>query len=81
MDDKGYQQNIANHVYHQEIGTRQTMDKLLVVKDSCIWNNSLSNEFGRLAQGIGKQRPTEKYVNGTNTIFLYYAIKCHRKQK
>ena len=71
MDDKGYQQQISNHIYHQETGTRQTMDKLLVGKDSHIWNSSLRNEFGRLAQGIGKQRPAEQYVNSTNTIYFY----------
>ena len=54
MDDKGYQQHVANHVYHHETGSRQTMDKLLVGKDSHVWNNSLSDEFGRLAQVIGK---------------------------
>ena len=46
MDDKGYQQHIANRIYHQEIGTRQTIDKILVDKDSHTWNSSSSNEFG-----------------------------------
>ena len=36
MDDEGYQQKIANHVYHQETGARQTMDKILIGKDSHI---------------------------------------------
>ena len=70
MDEKGYQHHIANHVYQHETGARQTIDKLLVGKDSQTWNNSLSNEFGRLAQGIGKHRPTDQYVTGTNTIFF-----------
>ena len=52
MDNKGYQQHIAHHVYHQEVNAKQTMDNILVGKGSHIWNNSLSNEFGQLAQGI-----------------------------
>ena len=75
MDNKGYQHHIENYGYHHETCARQTIDKLLVGKDSQTWNNSLSNEFGRLAQGIGKHRPTEQYVTGTNTIFF---IPCDK---
>ena len=70
MNQMGYQHHIANHVYHHDTGARQTIDKLLAGKDSEIWKNSLSNEFGRLAQGVGKNRPKNKYVTGTNTIFF-----------
>ena len=31
---------------------------------------NLANEFGRLAHGVGKNRPKIKYVQGTNTIFF-----------
>ena len=81
IDDKDYQQHIVNHVYYHETCARQAMDKLLVIKDSHIWNNSLCNEFGLLAQGIGKQRPTEKYVNGTNTIFFIPRNKVAQEAK
>ena len=81
MDDKGYQEHIANNIYHQETGARQTMNKLLVGKNSHIWNNSFSNEFGRLAQDIGKQRPTEQYLNYTNTIFFVPRNKVPQEAK
>ena len=70
MNEIGYQHHIANHVYHNDTGARQTIDKLLSGQDSDIWKTSLSNEFGRLAQGVGKHRPTKDYVKGTNTIFF-----------
>ena len=54
---------------------QQTIDKLLAGKESEIWKTSLSNEFGRLAQGIGKNRPTKEYAKGTNTIRKVKVLK------
>ena len=48
---------------------------LLKVNDSQTWNRSLTNEFGRLAQGIGKDRPHAQKIKGTDTIAF-----VHRSQ-
>ena len=50
----------ANHIYDDE-GRRQTLEDLLNGQHSKRWTVSLSNEWGRLAQGNGR-------VDGTNTI-------------
>ena len=57
-------------MHHHETGARQKIDKILVVKDSQTWKNSLSNKFGRLDQGVGKHRPTDQHVTGINTIIF-----------
>ena len=49
----------VHHIF-DENGKRMNMDKLLA-KNPKIWKKSLSNELGRLADGIG-------VVTGTNTI-------------
>ena len=59
MNAHGYQHYIANHIYHDETGTQYTLDRLLVNKDGSTWTDSLSNKFGRLAQGVGKNRPAK----------------------
>ena len=43
-------------------GKQETMSYLLCGKDASIWNTSLANEFGRLAQGINGR------VTATDTI-------------
>jgi hypothetical protein len=48
------------HIYNKE-GIKQTIDTLLAGPDGAIWDGSLGNEFGRLAQGFGT-------VIGTDTI-------------
>ena len=35
---------------------------------SLTWTTSLTNEIGRLTQGIGKNRPAHKKIKGTNTL-------------
>ena len=50
-----------NHIYNEE-GKKETIDSLLSGHHKDIWNKSLSNEWGRLAQG------NDAGVNGTNTI-------------
>ena len=47
-----------------------SVNKLLAGPDKRLWTNSLSNDFGRLAHGVGKGRLPEEYVKGTNTIFV-----------
>ena len=65
-----YDKHYANHVFHHETGAKQSIDRLLQDKDAKTWTTALSNEFGRLAQGVGKRRPQDQYVQGTNTIFF-----------
>ena len=49
------------HIFDEKTGTRESIDSLLK-KDFHTWNKSLSNEWGRLAQG------NENGVKGTDTI-------------
>ena len=60
----------ANHVYHHEIGLKLSVEKLISGTDKYLWNTSMSNEFGCLAQWVVKDRLSAKYVKGTNTIFF-----------
>ena len=51
----------VNHIYRPD-GKKETIDTLLQGSDRTIWNQSLSNEWGRLAQG------NDHGVVATNTI-------------
>ena len=51
----------ANHIYRPD-GKKETIDTLLRGSDRVIWTQSLSNEWGRLAQG------NDAGVVSTNTI-------------
>jgi len=50
-----------NHIYKSD-GTKETIDTLLQGPDKHIWTKSLSNDWGRLAQG------NDSGVKGTDTI-------------
>ena len=56
--------NITSAVYHifREDGKKETIDSLLKGKNSSVWERSLSNEWGRLAQG------NDNAIKGTDTI-------------
>ena len=54
-------QMALNHIFNAE-GKKMSMDSLLTGPDSTIWTTALSNELGRLAQGIGDR------VVSTDTI-------------
>jgi hypothetical protein len=41
---------------------------LLRGPDGALWDRGLSNELGRLAQGVGKNRPLANRIKGSNTI-------------
>jgi hypothetical protein len=41
----------AHHIFDAN-GKKETIDTLLAGKDKAIWDRALSNEYGRLAQGI-----------------------------
>ena len=66
VDD--YQDHWACPVYHPETGHKQSLDALLRVQQSLTWTTSLTNDIGRLTQGIGKNRPAHKIIEGTNTL-------------
>ena len=55
-------------VYHSNTGAKQSIDLLLKGEDKVTWTGSLINELGRLTQGIGKYRPIDNKIEGTNTI-------------
>jgi hypothetical protein len=43
---------------------------LLAGPNRKLWLRSMANDLGRLAQGIGKNRPVDQQITGTNTIFF-----------
>ena len=50
---------IANHVYNERTGVRETIDTLLQGESSAIWSQALSNEWDRLADGkLKKVKPS-----------------------
>ena len=51
----------VNHIYRPD-GNKETIDTILKGSDRTIWNRSLSNEWGRLAQG------NDTGVRATDTI-------------
>jgi len=55
----------ANHIFDAN-GKKETIDSLLSGPDSIIWNKSVSNEFGRLAQG------NDAGIIGTDTIHFIH---------
>jgi hypothetical protein len=60
------------------IDTTLSLDKLLRGPHAQQWNNGLSNEIGRLAQGIGKNRVPAQQIKGSNTIVF---IRKHQVPK
>ena len=57
-----YQGHWACLVYHPETGHKKSLDTLLKGQESPTWTTSLTNEIGRLAQGIGKNRPAHENI-------------------
>ena len=63
-----FSQQSALHVYHPETGKKQTLQQLITGNNKNSWLQSLSNEWGRLAQG------NQFGINGTDTIeFILYS--------
>ena len=52
------------------MGIKISVDKILAGPDKKLCDTSLSNKFGCLVQGVGKERLPESYVKGTTTIFF-----------
>ena len=57
INKKGIQQHITNHAFNVDTNTKQSIENLLTGQDTIIWKSSLSNEFNRLAQVVGKKDP------------------------
>ena len=57
---EAYQGHWVCPVYHPETGHKQSLDELLMGQQSLTWSTSLTNEIGRLTQGISKNRPAYK---------------------
>ena len=55
-----YQGHWACPVYHLETGHNKSLDALFRGQQSLTQTTSLTNDIGRLAQGIGKNRPAHK---------------------
>ena len=52
----------VNHIYNSTTGKRETIDSLIVGPNAPIWRRALSNELGRLSNGVDGR------IVGTNTI-------------
>jgi hypothetical protein len=46
-----------------------------------VWQHSVSNEFGRTMQGVGKNRTTDKRIKGTDTMRFIYKHKIQKNKK
>jgi hypothetical protein len=57
-------EHVSNHVFHPVTGKKQSLDSLINGTDKVSWLSSLSNEWGRLAQG------NDNGVASTDTIEL-----------
>ena len=53
---------MITHIYNEATGKRETIDTLLAGHNSTTWRRALSNEIGRLANGVAGR------VAATNTI-------------
>ena len=61
---------VAGKMTNPTTGRLETLDSLLRGPDSAIWTRSLSNEWGRCMQGVGKTRPDSEKIVGNNTMFF-----------
>lgn len=62
--------SVAGKMFNSSTGRAETIDSLIRGPDTVIWTKSLSNEWGRLAQGISKNRLSTDCILGNNTIFF-----------
>ena len=68
------QENL-NHIYHPFTGQRGNYDKLKL-RYTKRWTNSMSNELGRLASGVGYRM---KSVTETIFFILKHQVTCRKK--
>ena len=57
-----YHVHWACPVYCPETGHKQSLYEILMGQQSITWTTSLTNEIGRLTQGISKNRPAHKNI-------------------
>ena len=62
--------SVAGKMFNSSTGRAETVDSLLHSPDTIIWTKSLSNEWGRLAQGLSKTCLSTDCILGNNTIFF-----------
>ena len=62
--------HIALHIHNSITGKKETLATLRAGPSKNIWDKSLANEIGRLAQGVGKRRKVDEKIIGTNTILF-----------
>ena len=55
----------VHHIFNETTGKKETLDTLLAGQYHDIWNRSLSNELGRLTNGI-------RDIKGTQTMFFIH---------
>ena len=65
-----YDPTIAGKMYHPVTGKAENIDSLLRGPDAIKWYTSLTNEWGRCAQGLKKSRSAATQIVGNNTIFF-----------
>jgi hypothetical protein len=61
---------VAGKMFNPTTGRAETIDSLIRGPDKSIWITSLSNEWGRCAQGVTKNRPLSEHVTGNKTIYF-----------
>jgi hypothetical protein len=62
--------SVSGKMFNPKTGRAETIDTLLQGPDQQTWTTSLSNEWGRCAQGISKNRPSSDAIIGNQTIFF-----------
>jgi hypothetical protein len=69
-----YSNTNANAIIHEN--TRQAMNYRVFSTgpDRTLWLRSMTNDLGRLAQGVGQPWPANQRIAGTNTMFFIH--KC-----
>ena len=75
-DTAPLQKHSCNAVLEETTGNILEYRHLIKGVDRTTWITACANDFGRLAQGIGKRMP-----NGTNTIFFIPVDKVTTGQK
>ena len=73
--------HLTNHVFNPDIGNKLSIERLIKGPDAATWNHSLTNEFGRLVQGVGHLRKPLEQVRSTNTLFFIPRSKVPNNAK
>ena len=71
----------AKHIFNQDTCNTLNIENLIKEPDSTIRKRSLSNELGRLAQGVVCSRQPHEWIKGTDTIFFIPHAKVPKTQK